>query len=53
MYRFLSSKGPKHNPTFKISVAIQGSKRFIGVGTSKQQAEQDGASNLLKGINII
>ena len=53
VYRLLGSKGPKHNPTFKISVAIQGSKRFIGVGTSKQQAEQDGASNLLKGINII
>ena len=52
VYRFLSSKGPKHNPIFKISVVIDGSKQFIGLGNSKKQAQQDGANNLLKSINI-
>ena len=52
IYRLLSSKGPKHNPIFKISVIIDGSKQFIGLGNSKKQAQQDGANNLLKSINI-
>ena len=30
LYRFISTKGPKHNPTYKISVSIVGSKQFIG-----------------------
>ena len=52
VYRILSAKGPKHKPTFKISVTVSGSKQFIGIGSSKRQAEQDGASKLLKGKNI-
>ena len=52
VYRLLSSKGPKHNPIFKISVIIDGSKQFIGLGNSKKLAQQDGANNLLKSINI-
>ena len=52
LYRFISSKGPKHNPTFKISVSIHGTKQFFGVGNSKQKAEQNGAINLLKTINL-
>ena len=52
VYRLLSSKGPKHSPIFKISVIIDGSKQFIGLGNSKKQAQQDGAHNLLKSINI-
>ena len=52
VYRLLSSKGPKHNPIFKISVIIDGSKKFIGYGNSKKEAQQDGANNLLKSINI-
>ncbi len=51
-YKFLTSKGPKHNPIFKISVSILGSRNFIGTGNSKKEAEQNAASNLLKGINI-
>ena len=51
VYRLLSSKGPKHNPIFKISVMIEGSKQFIGLGNSKKQAQQDSANNLLKSIN--
>ena len=52
IYKFVSSKGPKHKPTFKISVSIHGSKLFIGSGKSKQEAEQNGAGKLLKSANI-
>ena len=51
-YRLVSAEGPRHNPIYKISVSIVGSKRLIGEGNSKQQAEQDGASKLLKENNI-
>ena len=52
IYKLLSSKGPKHNPTFKISVAIKGSRTFTGLGNSKKQAEQNAADNLLKILKI-
>ena len=52
IYRLLSSSGPKHNPFFKISVVITGSKQFVGWGNSKKEAEQDSANNLLKTMNI-
>ena len=48
----MSTDGPRHNPIYKISVSITGSKKFIGEGNSKQQAEQDGAAKLLKIKNI-
>jgi len=53
IYTLLSSKGPRHSPTFKIGVSIQGTKQYIGIGNSKQEAQQNGANNLLKGINIL
>jgi len=53
IYRFINFTGPKHDPIFKIVVSISGSKKFFGYGGSKQQAEQNGATKLLKGINII
>mgnify|MGYP001349268302 CR=1 FL=1 len=52
LYRLVSSEGPRHNPVYKISVSITGSKPFIGIGNSKQQAEQDGAKKLLNNKNI-
>ena len=52
LYRLVSSAGPMHNPIYKISVSIIGSKQFIGVGSSKQQAELDGAAKLLRAQNI-
>ena len=52
IYRLISFAGPRHNPIYKISVSITGSKQFVGVGNSKQQAEQDGASKLLRFKNI-
>ena len=51
-YRLVSSEGPRHNPIYKISVSITGARQFIGVGNSKQRAEQDGAKKLLKYKNI-
>ena len=52
VYRLLDSSGPRHKPTYKISVSIIGSKQFIGIGGSKQHAEQNAAAKLLKGKNI-
>ena len=51
-YHLISSEGPRHYPVYKISVSIIGSKKFVGEGNSKQQAEQDGAAKLLKYKNI-
>jgi len=51
-YRLLSSSGPKHNPLYKISVSIIGTKQFVGVGSSKQQAQLDAAAKLLRVKNI-
>ena len=52
LYRFMNSSGPRHKPIYKISVSITGSKQFIGIGGSKQQAEQNAAAKLLKDKNI-
>ena len=52
LYRLVSSSGPRHNPIYKIAVSIIGSKHFVGVGNSKQQAELDGAAKLLRDKNI-
>ena len=51
-YRLINSIGPKHNPTYKISVSITSSKLFVGSGHSKQEAEQNGAGLLLNHLNI-
>ena len=53
VYELLSSKGPKHSPTFKISVSINNTKKFVGIGRSKQSAELNGAKNLLQEMKII
>ena len=52
LYRLINSSGPRHSPTYKISVSIVGTKQFIGSGSSKQQAEQNAAAKLLEGKNI-
>ena len=48
IYKLISSKGPKHNPTFKMCVSIMGTKQFMGAGKSKQEAELDAAKKLLE-----
>ena len=52
LYHLIGSSGPKHKPIYKISVTIKESKKFIGVGASKQEAEQNGAAKLLRETNI-
>ena len=52
IYNDVFAKGPKHNPFFKVSVKIKGSKKFMGVGSSKKDAQQKAAKNLLLSINI-
>jgi len=52
IYRLVNSTGPKHNPIYKIAVSIVGSKSFIGIGNSKQEAELDSAEKLIKNQNI-
>ena len=51
-YHLLSTKGPRHNPIFNVSVSIKKSKQFTGSGNSKKEAEQAAANNLLKDISI-
>ena len=52
VYHLVDSSGPRHKPTYKISVSITGSEEFVGIGGSKQQAEQNAATKLLKDKNI-
>ena len=52
IYHIMNYSGPKHNPVYKISVSIIGSKICFGTGHSKQEAEQDGANRLLKNQDI-
>ncbi len=47
IYRLINSSGPRHNPTFKISVSIHGSKLYIGTGSSKQDAQQNAAKKVV------
>ena len=51
-YKHESRHGPQHKPTFKISVKIVGSKKFTGIGRSKQDAQQQAAKKLLIENNI-
>ena len=52
IYELYQVKGPRHNPTFKITVSIRSTKKFTGFGNSKKEAEQNAAGNLLKTIKI-
>ena len=53
IYRLINSSGPRHKPTFKISVSIHRSKLYTGTGSSKQDAQQNAAKKLLKNITIV
>ena len=47
-YTFYKKKGPEHSPTFQTDVQIPNSKKIIGVGTSKKNAQQNAAKKLLQ-----
>ena len=51
-YTFFKKTGPQHNPLFKTEVEIPESKKIIGIGTSKKNAQQNAAAKLIKILNI-
>ena len=51
-YIFFKKTGPQHRPLFKTEVQIPNSKKIIGVGSSKKNAQQNAAAKLLKILNI-
>jgi len=51
VYKLIGMSGSNHKPTYKISVLINGSKKYFGTGRSKQLAQQSAAENLLKNLN--
>jgi ribonuclease-3 len=52
-YTFYKKTGPQHSPIFKTNVQIPNSKKIIGSGTSKKNAQQDAATKLLRLLQII
>ncbi len=51
-YVFFKKTGPQHRPLFKTEVQIPHSKKIIGIGSSKKNAQQNAAAKLLKILNI-
>ena len=51
-YSFHKKTGPQHNPLFKTEVQIPNSKKILGTGSSKKNAQQDAAKRLLKILKI-
>ncbi len=51
-YIFSKKTGPQHRPMFKTEVQIPNSKKIIGIGSSKKNAQQDAANKLIKLLDI-
>ena len=51
-YIFFKKTGPQHRPLFKTEVQIPNSKKIVGVGSSKKNAQQNAAEKLLKILNL-
>ena len=49
-YTFYKKTGPQHKPVFKTDVQIPGTKKIIGIGNSKKNAQQNAANKLLEFI---
>jgi ribonuclease-3 len=52
LYKIINNSGPRHNPTFKVSVKITDTKFFEGSGSSIKQAQQEAARMLNKYLGI-
>ncbi len=52
-YTFYRETGPQHRPIFKTDVQINNSKKIVGSGTSKKNAQQNAATKLLRLLEII
>ena len=48
LYKVLEHSGPAHTPTFTVRVSVEGLGEAVGTGTSKRQAEQMAAKQLLE-----
>tara|TARA_B100001250_G_scaffold407902_1_gene429432 strand:+ start:60 stop:728 length:669 start_codon:yes stop_codon:yes gene_type:complete len=53
IYKVISNTGPRHKPNFKVGVKISNTKFFYSTGTSKKNAEQSAAKELLKSLKIL
>ena len=51
IYKLISNTGPRHKPNFKVGVKLKNSTYVYAIGSSKKNAEQSAASELLKKIN--
>ncbi len=51
-YVFFKKTGPQHRPLFKTEVQIPNSKKIVGIGSSKKNAQQNAAAKLLKILNL-
>ena len=52
IYKTVKKIGPNHNPFFQVNVKIENSKKFLGEGNSKKNAEQNAALKLIRSLNI-
>jgi len=52
-YTFYKKTGPQHQPLFKTDVQIPNSKKAIGTGSSKKNAQQNAANKLLRSLKIL
>ncbi len=50
-YKVISNTGPKHKPNFKVGVKLKNTKFIFSNGSSKKNAEQSAAKELLKTLN--
>tara|TARA_B100001559_G_scaffold293568_1_gene274667 strand:+ start:3895 stop:4563 length:669 start_codon:yes stop_codon:yes gene_type:complete len=52
-YTFHKKIGPQHNPIFKTDVQIPHSRKILGTGSSKKDAQQNAATKLLRSLKIL
>ena len=50
IYKLVSNTGPRHKPNFKVGVKLKNSAYIYAIGSSKKNAEQSAALELLKKI---
>ena len=53
MYKLISNTGPRHKPNFKVGVKITNTNFVYSYGSSKKNAEQSAAMELLKTLKNI
>ncbi len=47
-FEIVNSHGPEHERTFTINVSINSKQHWMGIGSTKKSAEQDGAQRAMK-----